>query len=81
MQGIASSKKKGYSYLDDTTYVPSAEKNDFQDITQTYIERTPDRKEYTSSKKAISHFSEAQRSIDDVIEMVSQKKRLNEEAI
>ena len=81
MQGYTSTKKRGYGYHDDTTYVPSAEKTDFQDVTQTYIDRTPDRKEYVSSRKASSRFSEAQRSIDDVIEMVSEKKRVNEEAI
>ena len=76
-----SNKKKGYSHQDDTTYIHTAVKTDAHDVTQTYIDRTPERPAYTSARKSNQRFSEAQRNIDDVIEMVSEKKRLNQEAL
>ena len=68
-------------YVDDTTYLPTAEKSRYQHDTQEFIERTPEKIPVTFSAKKSSRLSAARRSVHDCIPMVSEKTKLTDEAI
>lgn len=72
-----STYKRGYE--EDTTYFPSAEKSLYRQ-TEPYIERTPERRGF-ASPPASSRTSEARKSINEAIYLVSEKKKMNEQAI
>lgn len=74
-----SGKKQSY-YNDETQYLPTAEKTNFKDYSEDYIERTPKKMDLMSPSKS-NRLSDAKRSIDEAIQLVSNKKSLNEEAI
>lgn len=74
-----SASKKGYS--EDVTYLPTAEKSQYRYETEPYIDRTPERHQFASPSGKSSRASEARKSINDCIYLVSEKKKMNEEAI
>lgn len=69
------------AYSEDVTYLPTAEKSHYRFETEPYIERTPERLQFASPSAKSSRTSEARKSINDCIYMMSEKKKMNEEAI
>lgn len=74
------SVKKTNYYHDETQYLPTAEKTNIKDYSQEFIERTPKKIDFASPSRS-NRLSDAKRSIDEVIKLVSNKKSLNDEAI
>jgi hypothetical protein len=74
-----SANKRGYS--EDVTYLPTAEKSHYRVETETYLDRTPQRNLFGSPARQSNSLSEARKSIDECIYMVSDKKKMNVEAL
>jgi predicted transglutaminase-like cysteine proteinase len=72
------SNKKRSSNIDDTTYLPTAERSPYH---ESFLNRTPNRSQPSSIPNPNDRLSETRRSIDEIIQQVSAKKSLNQEAI
>ena len=71
------SPHKGGLYHDETTYPPTAEKSLYRDYTSEFIDRTPNRGQQYTPSRGSDRLSEARKSINEAIEMVSAKKSMN----
>lgn len=72
-----SASKKGYS--EEVTYLPTAEKSQYRQESEAFLSHTPDKGDFRSPGRR-SRASEAKRSINECIEIMSDKKKMNEEA-
>lgn len=80
MESSYPSNRKRSNEIEETTYIHTAEKSRLRESTEDHLNRTPTRNPYILSAKK-DRTSEAKRAIDEVIEMVADKKRMNQEAI
>jgi hypothetical protein len=76
--GYASSKKRTTNYGDDTTYIRTSERIQQQYEPAPFLDRTPERSPYRPTVHPQgSHIESARRSINEAIQLASDKKKLN----